>query len=387
MSTQLVARWILKDPYSLEADPVSRALRVFINESDALERTANGIQVKSGGITNDHLAGSISDNKLANRYIYANGSRPFTGNQSMNGHKLTDLANPTDLQDAATKSYVDSAIAGLKWRDPVDCSISYILDTSGAIPDGTASNGERCLNTADSKLFTYNNGWNTGTNVSVGQRFLFNENGSDTSGDSGTYTADNKIYELTTTGWITEAPVNSWALFRREDEMAFVYDADTSRWIQFTGTGQITAGNGLYKEGNVLHVGAGNGIQVLADSIRLTTLASNWNLGGSHTITNVPNPTNSHDVANKQYVDSSVSAIHDARSYTHTITSTDIAHKYFTLPHTPDNGNLVHMVIEGAPSLVNGSSFVVVGNKISWNGYELDGLIEAGDKVYVRYYV
>ena len=387
MSTQLVARWILKDPYSLEADPVSKALRVFINESDALERTANGIQVKSGGITNDHLAGSISDDKLASQYIFADGSRPFTGNQSMNGYKLTNLANPTDVQDAATKSYVDSAIAGLKWRDPVDYSISYVLDTSGATPTGTASNGEHCLNTADNKLFTYNNGWDSGTDVSVGQRFLFNEDGSDTSGNSGTYTADNKVYGLTDSGWVTETPVNSWALFRREDEMGFVFDGDTNRWIQFTGTGQIAAGNGLYKEGNVLHVGAGNGIQVLSDSIQLTALTSDWDLGGTHTIINVPDPTNAQDVATKNYVDNAVSAIHDPRSYTYTITSTDITNKYFTLPDTPDNGDLVHMVIEGAPSLTNGSSFAVVDNKISWDGYDLDGLIEAGDKVFVRYYV
>lgn len=40
-------------------------------------------------------------------FIHANGSVVFTANQSLNGHKITNLANPTDAQDAATKSYVD----------------------------------------------------------------------------------------------------------------------------------------------------------------------------------------------------------------------------------------------------------------------------------------
>jgi len=39
--------------------------------------------------------------------ILADGSRPFTGDQSMGGNKLTDLGDPSADQDAATKKYVD----------------------------------------------------------------------------------------------------------------------------------------------------------------------------------------------------------------------------------------------------------------------------------------
>jgi len=45
--------------------------------------------------------------------IKADGSVAFTADQSMGGHKLTSLLNPTLAQDAATKSYVDSAISGV----------------------------------------------------------------------------------------------------------------------------------------------------------------------------------------------------------------------------------------------------------------------------------
>lgn len=42
------------------------------------------------------------------QYILAAGTRAFSGDQSMGGHKLTDLGTPTQSTDAATKGYVDA---------------------------------------------------------------------------------------------------------------------------------------------------------------------------------------------------------------------------------------------------------------------------------------
>ena len=44
------------------------------------------------------------------QYILANGTRAFSGNQSMGTHKLTAVVDPTDAQDASTKYYVDNYI-------------------------------------------------------------------------------------------------------------------------------------------------------------------------------------------------------------------------------------------------------------------------------------
>ena len=43
----------------------------------------------------------------------------MTGALDMNGFKITDLANPENAQDAASKYYVDNLVAGLSWKQAV----------------------------------------------------------------------------------------------------------------------------------------------------------------------------------------------------------------------------------------------------------------------------
>ena len=64
--------------------------------------------------------------------ILADGSIPFTGDQSMGGNKLTDLATPTLSGDGANKYYVDNFGAGSVCpRLVIDSSFILTVTASG----------------------------------------------------------------------------------------------------------------------------------------------------------------------------------------------------------------------------------------------------------------
>lgn len=74
-------------------------------------------QIADGAINDAKVAAgaAIASSKLADggNFIKKDGSVAFTGNQSMGGNSITNLATPSGSNDAANKSYVDTAVAGL----------------------------------------------------------------------------------------------------------------------------------------------------------------------------------------------------------------------------------------------------------------------------------
>lgn len=129
-------------------------------------------------------------------------------------YTVKGLREPTLPGDAATKNYVDSLAGGLSWQEPVD-------SVGDELPE-TADAGARFLNTTDSKIYT-------ATDVDTW--------------DAGV------------------TPEDGYALFARSDETGYVFSG--TAWVQFTGTGQIVAGVGLSKVGNVIDVNLGAGIAEL----------------------------------------------------------------------------------------------------------------------------
>lgn len=298
---KVIASVILKDSNSLEAD--GNNLRVKIDAGAALERTASGLDVKSLGITNDMLSGSITLAKLADgaNIVLDNGTHTITGTITAGADNLQITGTPDSGNDAVNKTYVDNQSSGLSWQEPAYVKeligSDAALDIEGLTPTAgdayvvDTANGAGALSAATvGDIWEYDGAaWNlivagVGGFVADGVRAL-----------AATQTAlngtlgltdgadDGKILDwdgtsLTPTVTTT---LNGWALLITDQDndgdsiyanLGYTYQGTTPSgvWTQFTGAGQINAGTGLTKSANTLNVGdGGKGVQVNADDVQV----------------------------------------------------------------------------------------------------------------------
>jgi hypothetical protein len=172
---------------------------------------------------------------------------------SLNSQRITNLADPTSAQDAATKSYVDSVAQGL------DVKASVLTATTANI----ALTG---LQTID------------GITVAANDRVLVKDQ---------TTAAQNGVYLAQSGAWTRASDMDVWGEF--VSAFFFIEQGTTqadSGWVctvdpggtlgttsvtfaQFSGSGSYQAGAGLTLTGNILAVGAGTGITVNADDVAL----------------------------------------------------------------------------------------------------------------------
>jgi hypothetical protein len=161
-----------------------------------------------------------------------------TANYAFGGFNITNLAEPVNAQDAATKNYVDNVAQGL------DVKASCIVGTTA--------------NIALSGLLTID-----GYTVSVGDRVLVKDQ---------TNTAENGIYVAAAAAWSRSADANTWnALI---SAFTFVEQGTTLSdtgwvclanaggtlgvtavvWSQFSGAGTYSAGTGLTLTGTTFSI-------------------------------------------------------------------------------------------------------------------------------------
>lgn len=207
--------------------------------------------------TGTQTASTISDFDTQVRTNRLDQMTAPTASVSFNSQKITNLAEPTSASDAATKGYVDATAVGLDPKPSVRVATTGNITLSGTQTiDGTAViAGDRVL--VKSQTDATENGlyvvaasaWarssdaNTDAEVTAGM-FVFVEEGT-VNADSGWILATNNPITLGTT------------------ELTFV---------QFSGAGQITAGNGLTKTGNTLDVGGtADRITVNADTVDIAS--------------------------------------------------------------------------------------------------------------------
>jgi hypothetical protein len=180
----------------------------------------------------------------------------MTGAIAMGTNKITGLGTPTDSTDAATKGYVDNAVVGIDWKASVRAATTGNRDLSelenGEVIDGvTLATGDRVLVKDQS----------TGSQNGI---YVVKASGApdrSTDADSGTeVTANFAVF-------VEEGTVNADSGFTLTNNGAITIGSTALVFTQFTGLGQVTAGDGLTKTGNTLNVAAGTGISITGDAV------------------------------------------------------------------------------------------------------------------------
>ena len=187
-----------------------------------------------------------------------------TGSVSLNSQTITNLADPVNTQDAATRGFVEATSQGLDVKDScvaattANITISTALNNGDTIDGVTLATNDRVL-VKDQSTASENVIYLVGSSPARAADLAA---GADAAGmftfvEQGTVNADN--------GFVCTSNKGS-----------AVVGTNSLTYAQFSGAGQITAGDGLDKSGNTLSVDlkANGGLVIESTEIAVDLAAS-----------------------------------------------------------------------------------------------------------------
>jgi len=191
------------------------------------------------------------------------------GAVSFASQKITNLADPTSDNDAANKGYVDGVAQGLDIKDSCTAATTANITISTALNNGDTIDGVT-LSTNDRVLVKNQNTASENGIYKVGSSPARVDDlaaGADAAGaftfvEQGTVNGDN-------------------AFVCSSDKGSAVVGTNNLTFVQFSGAGQVIAGNGLDKSGNTLSVDLKSGGGLVIESTELAVNLSAGSITGT----------------------------------------------------------------------------------------------------------
>ena len=285
---------------------------------DATASNSGALTIANGSVENAMLAGSIANSKLTNSAVTVGSTSISLGasataiagiteldvdNVNVNGNtisttntngnlvldpngtgtidvssaRITSLATPTGSTDAATKAYVDAQLQG--------------LDVKQSVRVATTANGTLASAFANGQTVD-------GITLATNDRILIKDQS--TGSENGIYTVNASGAPTRATDFDANSEVTGGAFFFAEEgttnaDNGFVLTNDGAitlgttalTFTQFSGAGQVIAGDALTKSGNTLNVAVDNSsIEISSDALRVKASGiTNAMLAGSIDLT------------------------------------------------------------------------------------------------------
>ncbi len=222
----------------------------------------NGLVIHSHAHATDGGIRFVIHNTADSDYLIL--SQP-TGISAVN-RRIRNVGAPISDKDAATKSYVDGVTQGLAIRDPAKAATTAALTSTNDITaftydSGANGFGAKILITATTGLDSVD-----GYTLQSGDRLMIKNETGNNLPFNGIYNWDSAKGLTRTTDmdsasefnggefvFVQEGTINGGNGFSQKDNVTTL-GQDPVHFVQFSGAGQITAGNGIAKDGNTLSV-------------------------------------------------------------------------------------------------------------------------------------
>jgi hypothetical protein len=227
-----------------------------VQEAQIQSSAVTAAKIQSGAVTSAKLgSNSVTSAKIAPNAV-TSGKMDLTGTFDFSSGTL-QAGTPSNASDVTNKSYVDGLVgSGVYWKEPA-----------------------RVASTANVTISNPGTDTFDGVQIASGDRILLKDQTSQA--ENGVYDFNGSSSALTRSSDANSADeLNGLAIFVKEGtanaDQGYVQTSEIANlgsdnvvFAQFTGLGQITAGNGLSKSGNTLSVDAGDGLSFDAGQLEV----------------------------------------------------------------------------------------------------------------------